>query len=220
MPQVAAPAELASFRTFVPPTTVRPAPPAGARSGRRTANWLCFFKTISVSNSSQLSSSKALILRLAGTEIGLVQDRVTVLGGWHRQGRRPWRWSCVARPSWPCSFASRASGPRNCGQDARDTQGRDALATRGAIAKLRWTMPPRAQGTSQECYPGMRGIEPGPFTFAVFLRNYLSETGLSAFVASACGARTCGGLAGVPGEQNGADLRRVGPVDTTAKFST
>ena len=51
--------------------------------------------------------------------------------------------------------------PSNRGQDARDTQGRDALATRGAIAKLRLTMPPMAQGTSQECYPGMRGIEPG-----------------------------------------------------------
>ena len=60
--------------------------------------------------------------------------------------------------------------PSNRGQDARDTQGRDALATRGAIAKRRWTMPPRAQGTSQACYPGMRGIEPGPRNWLCFAR--------------------------------------------------
>ncbi len=36
----------------------------------------------------------------------------------------------VARASCPCSFVSRARAPSNRGQDARDTQGRDALATR------------------------------------------------------------------------------------------
>jgi len=35
----------------------------------------------------------------------------------------------VARASCPCSFVSRARAPSNRGQDARDTQGRDALAT-------------------------------------------------------------------------------------------
>ena len=34
--------------------------------------------------------------------------------------------------------------PSNRGQDARDTQGRDALATKAAIAKLRLTLPPIA----------------------------------------------------------------------------
>jgi len=79
-------------------------------------------------------------------------------------------------------FCGEGLRPSNRGQDARDTQGRDALATRRAIAKLRLTMPPMAQGTSQECYPRMRGIEPGHLVKASakdksFAENHLWQMG-------------------------------------------
>jgi hypothetical protein len=57
---------------------------------------------------------------------------------------RPKALAMVARGEAILALLSCVEGilPSNRVQDARDTQGRDALATREAIAKLRLTMPP------------------------------------------------------------------------------
>jgi len=56
---------------------------------------------------------------------------------------RPKALAMVSRGEAILALLFRCEGilPSNRGQDARDTQGRDALATRKAIAKLRLTLP-------------------------------------------------------------------------------
>ncbi|MCX5646211.1 MAG: hypothetical protein NTZ17_16245 [Phycisphaerae bacterium] len=61
------------------------------------------------------------------------QLRISDCGGWHRQGRRPWRWLVVSRASGPRFEGGTPSTRR--GQEGRDTttpkQARSAAARRG-----------------------------------------------------------------------------------------
>jgi len=63
------------------------------------------------------------------------------LAGWQRPAHLG-AGSVVARPSWPCSFVARASGPRIAGKMSTTRKGETPSPHKKAIAKLRLTMPP------------------------------------------------------------------------------
>ena len=94
---VSHPAELGLFRRDLSNVrfTITPSPQSTYSSFCSAGNWLCFARSGSAATAPL--ARPAPVLSRRGREIGFVW-RACPRGGWQRQGRRPWRWSC--RPIW------------------------------------------------------------------------------------------------------------------------